>query len=256
MKTYPVLGIPLHLPENSQPTNLSTYALYLQERSSNSQGTQVITLNAEMVMQARQNPALKQVIHQAECVVPDGAGVVLYLRTQGQKVQRCPGIELAENLLHWSITAHKTIFLIGAKPEIIDRVAQIWSGRSAQVIGQHHGYFLNDQSIEHELLKTLEKLQPDLILVGLGVPRQELWISANRHLCPRSIWIGVGGSFDVWSGQKQRAPQWMQNVHLEWLYRLYQEPWRWRRMLVLPQFVWVSLWAVLGGTFRNSSGSH
>jgi N-acetylglucosaminyldiphosphoundecaprenol N-acetyl-beta-D-mannosaminyltransferase len=83
---------------------------------------------------------------------------------------------------------------------------------------------------------TLKDLQPRVIFVGLGVPRQELWIAQNRHLCPDSIWIGVGGSFDIWAGTKQRAPAWFCNNHLEWLYRLYQEPWRWRRMMALPQF--------------------
>ncbi|MEL7520921.1 MAG: WecB/TagA/CpsF family glycosyltransferase, partial [Cyanobacteria bacterium J06553_1] len=61
-------------------------------------------------------------------------------------------------------------------------------------------------------------------------------------LCPHAVWIGVGGSFDIWSGKKARAPMWMRNAHLEWLYRLYQEPWRWRRMLALPHFVWASFW--------------
>ena len=72
--------------------------------------------------------------------------------------------------------------------------------------------------------------------MGLGVPRQEYWIRQHRHLCPHAIWIGVGGSFDIWSGVKTRAPRWLRENHLEWLYRLYQEPWRWRRMLALPQF--------------------
>ena len=72
--------------------------------------------------------------------------------------------------------------------------------------------------------------------MGLGVPRQELWISENSHLCPQAIWIGVGGSFDIWSGIKNRAPSWLGNNNLEWLYRLYKEPWRWRRMLALPEF--------------------
>ncbi|HEY9835334.1 MAG TPA: WecB/TagA/CpsF family glycosyltransferase, partial [Vampirovibrionales bacterium] len=76
---------------------------------------------------------------------------------------------------------------------------------------------------------------------GLGVPRQEFWIRENRHLCPEAIWVGVGGSFDIWSGQKERAPVWLQRLQMEWAYRLYQEPWRWRRMLALPQFAWISL---------------
>ena len=77
--------------------------------------------------------------------------------------------------------------------------------------------------------------------MGLGVPRQELWIAQNRHLCPNSTWIGVGGSFDIWSETKERAPQWLCDNNLEWTYRLYQEPWRWKRMMALPHFAWRAL---------------
>jgi N-acetylglucosaminyldiphosphoundecaprenol N-acetyl-beta-D-mannosaminyltransferase len=75
----------------------------------------------------------------------------------------------------------------------------------------------------------------------LGIPRQEQWICQHRHLCPHSIWVGVGGSFDVWSGTKRRAPKIWQQLNLEWLYRLGQEPSRWRRMLALPQFMWLAM---------------
>jgi len=102
-------------------------------------------------------------------------------------------------------------------------------------IGGTHSGFHSAQE-EQQLHQTLAQLQPQVILVGLGVPRQELWIAQNRHLCPQAIWIGVGGSFDIWSGSKNRAPAWLANNNLEWLYRLYKEPWRWRRMLALPQF--------------------
>ena len=80
----------------------------------------------------------------------------------------------------------------------------------------------------------------DLVLVALGVPRQETWIQRLHHGQP-GLWMGVGGSFDVWSGTKQRAPSWMGRFQIEWLYRLIQEPSRWRRMLALPAFAWAVL---------------
>lgn len=103
-----------------------------------------------------------------------------------------------------------------------------------------HGYAKGSEL--QAFLDRLASVQPDVIFVGLGVPRQEFWIEQHRHLCPRAVWIGVGGSYDIWSGTKARAPKLMRKAHLEWLYRLYQEPWRWRRMLALPQFVWASFW--------------
>ncbi|XTZ11959.1 MAG: WecB/TagA/CpsF family glycosyltransferase, partial [cyanobacterium endosymbiont of Rhopalodia inflata] len=102
-----------------------------------------------------------------------------------------------------------------------------------------HGYLSSE---EEELWRqTLLDKQPQLILVGLGVPRQEFWIRQHRYLCPQGIWIGVGGSFDIWSGTKERAPRWLRDNNLEWLYRLCQEPWRWQRMLALPRFFFRSL---------------
>jgi len=85
---------------------------------------------------------------------------------------------------------------------------------------------------EQQLLEA----RPDLVLAALGVPRQETWIrglASRRH---GGLWMGVGGSFDVWAGTKQRAPRWMRALQIEWLYRLVQEPTRWRRMLALPEF--------------------
>ncbi|MBD2018746.1 WecB/TagA/CpsF family glycosyltransferase, partial [Leptolyngbya sp. FACHB-36] len=90
-EVYSVLGLPIHL--------LRNYAVWLKERVRQSRGCHVVTLNAEMTMQAERNPSLAGVIRQAELVIPDGAGVVLYLRLQGRSIQRCPGIELAEALL-------------------------------------------------------------------------------------------------------------------------------------------------------------
>jgi N-acetylglucosaminyldiphosphoundecaprenol N-acetyl-beta-D-mannosaminyltransferase len=198
-----------------------------------------VTLNAEMTMQAQQNTSLNNIIQNAELVIPDGAGVVMYLRWLcWQKVQRCPGIELAETLLKaiGQEQADKTVFFYGGAPGVTAQAANDWQQKipSLNIVGTHSGYHSAQE--EQQLQQTLAQLQPQVILVGLGVPRQELWIAQNRHLCPQAIWIGVGGSFDIWSGSKDRAPAWLANNNLEWLYRLYKEPWRWRRMLALPQF--------------------
>ncbi|MEC8095787.1 MAG: WecB/TagA/CpsF family glycosyltransferase, partial [Cyanobacteriota bacterium] len=86
----------------------------------------------------------------------------------------------------------------------------------------------------------LQQRKPDLVLVALGVPRQETW---SEQMCvgQQGLWMGVGGSFDVWAGIKRRAPAWMCRLQIEWLYRLIQEPSRWRRMLLLPAFAWAVL---------------
>ncbi|MFM7530801.1 MAG: WecB/TagA/CpsF family glycosyltransferase [Nodosilinea sp.] len=227
-----VMGLPVHL--------RADYGGWLLDQYRQGQGSHVVTLNAEMAMQADQNPELRQIILAADLVIPDGAGVVLYFRTQNRRVSRMPGIELAADLLT-RLSASETAFFFGGVPGVVDQAAIYWQrqGMAATLAGTQHGFLsAPDQA---QLLERLVTLQPSLILVGLGVPRQELWIRDHRHLCPNSIWVGVGGSFDIWAGVKTRAPQWMCRYQLEWLYRLYQEPWRWRRMLALPQFVWRSL---------------
>lgn len=229
LSQFSVLGIPVHLTNN--------YGDWLKARLLANQGTHVVTLNPEMIMLCEQDPLLAGIIRQADLVVPDGAGVVLYLRWRGQKQQRCPGIELAEDILLQASKLGQScqVFFYGGAPGVTDSAAQTWHQRASNLnITTSHGYLTPPE--EQQLKRNLQAQQPQLILVGLGVPRQELWISQNRHLCPQAIWIGVGGSFDIWSGSKSRAPAWLRGLHLEWLYRLYQEPWRWRRMLVLPQF--------------------
>ncbi|WP_373524960.1 WecB/TagA/CpsF family glycosyltransferase [Nostoc sp.] len=230
-QAFSVLGIPVHV--------MSNYPGWLIECLQQGKGTHVVTLNAEMTMQAEQNKLLAQVIKNAELVIPDGAGVVLYLRWLfWQEVQRFPGIELAEKLLQ-ELGQKKTgakVFFYGAAPGVASITADFWQQQipDLNIVGTHSGYHCLEE--EAQLRQTLAQLQPQVIFVGLGVPRQELWIAENRHLCPQAIWIGVGGSFDIWSGGKTRAPAWLGNNNLEWLYRLYQEPWRWRRMLALPAF--------------------
>lgn len=234
-KIFPVLGVPVHL--------LHNYSGWLLSRAQQQLGAHVVTLNAEMTMQAEDNPRLASVIHQADLVIPDGSGIVLYLMLQGQHMQRCPGIELAESLLHQFAAFPElgSVFFFGGAPGVAERVADEWQQRSPglNIAGTHHGYLTPE--LDRSLQQTLRKLQPRLILVGLGVPRQEFWIAEHRHLCPHAIWIGVGGSLDIWAGVKTRAPEWLRNNHMEWVYRLYKEPWRWRRMLALPKFAWRAL---------------
>ncbi len=234
-RSFSVLGLPVHL--------LRDYSSWLVSCAQEKLGCHVVTLNAEMTMQAEKNSQLASVIHQADLVIPDGAGIVFYLRLHGQKMQRCPGIELAESLLREFGRSPDlgSVFFLGGAPGVAENAARIWQERlpALDISGIQHGYFSADD--EPAIQQTLKAQQPRLILVGLGVPRQEFWIAAHRHLCPNSIWIGVGGSFDIWSGVKTRAPGWLRDNHLEWVYRLYQEPWRWRRMLALPQFAWRSI---------------
>jgi N-acetylglucosaminyldiphosphoundecaprenol N-acetyl-beta-D-mannosaminyltransferase len=215
---------------------------WLTSQAVQRQGCHVVTLNAEMTMQAGENPSLAAIIQQAELVIPDGSGIVLYLKLYGKQVERRPGIELAEGILQAFGNSDQlgTVFFYGGQPGVTDQAAAHWQQRLPNlVIDTQHGYLKPEEQPIFE--QRLQDLQPGLILVGLGVPRQEFWIAEHRPLCPNAIWIGVGGSFDIWAGSKTRAPEFFRKNHLEWLYRLYQEPWRWKRMLALPHFAVRSL---------------
>lgn len=227
LETLSVMGLPVHGGVH--------YEDWLLTRHAQGIGSHVVTLNAEMAMQADRHPELKAVLRKADLAIPDGAGIVLYFRVKGKRIQRRPGIELAESLLQ-KLQPDQTAFFLGAAPEVADKAAHNWQSRhpGLAIAGVQNGYFTPEDLPQIE--QRLQQLQPTLILVALGVPRQEFWIRERRHLCPQAIWVGVGGSFDIWAGLKERAPAWFCNNNLEWLYRLYQEPWRWRRMLALPKF--------------------
>ena len=213
--------------------NVFAAALELKQRG----GGQIVTLNAEMTMAARANPELGAAIAQADLVIPDGAGVVWALGRQGYKVRRSPGIELARALLEYAACHGWKVALVGSSPEVMQTLRERLSSEipGLNLVLTIHGYQAPElwPGLEAELRGAC----PDLALAALGVPRQETWIQ-RLHQGQPGLWMGVGGSFDVWSGLKQRAPQWMGRLQIEWLYRLLQEPSRWRRMLALPAFAW------------------
>lgn len=236
-----VLGLPVHL----------TPHLLTAAESLVPSGGHVVTLNAEMTMAARANVPLRRVIQGAELVIPDGAGVVWALRLQGHRLRRQPGIELAEMLLGHAAARGWRVAWVGAREDRLQAAARFWKRRHPQLRLQRlvHGY----QSADHWPMveADLRQHQPELVFVGLGAPRQELWIDKVR---PRShgLWLGVGGSFDVWSGSVGRAPAFMQTLQLEWFYRLLQEPGRWPRILQLPVFSGHVLMAWAAARFSGS----
>lgn len=228
LPTAAVLDLPVHLSAN--------YADFLVQLIATGNGGHVITINAEMAMLARRESSLARLIMKADLVVPDGAGVVWALQRQGKLVRRCAGVDLVEAVLENIAQSGKRVYFLGAAPGVAARAVERWSKAlpGLQVCGFRDGFFKEQD--QERLSAELQSAHPDLLLVGLGVPRQEYWIDAMRKYLPRTVFVGVGGSFDIWSGTKERAPQWLRDNYLEWLYRLYKEPWRAKRMLALPKF--------------------
>ena len=199
----------------------------------------VVTLNAEMIIAAQKDSWLDKIIHEANLVIADGAGVVIALKLYAHNIKRLPGIELAEKTL--SLAAHQNIpvALIGGKPEVLDILRRILPLKfpGLNLVACHDGYFQLEQ--DHTVIESIRNNGAQLVLVAMGIPRQEYFIDLAREMGAQAVFIGVGGSFDVWSGTKRRAPMIFQKCNLEWLYRLLSEPWRLKRMgTALPDFAY------------------
>lgn len=197
---------------------------------------QVITINPEMIQNSRHNKEVSDIINNAEMVVPDGIGVQLGLKILGHKVSRIAGIDLGKELLRRCVNDNKKVALIGAKPEVLAKTCSKLKEEFPQlnIVYSHDGYYSDDEQILSEICRN----SPDLVLVALGSPKQEIFINKIKHNLPETIFIGLGGSFDVWSGTVERAPKIYQKLGIEWLYRTIKEPSRFRRIFpTLPLFV-------------------
>ncbi len=214
--------------------------LVMRQRESSEHLTcrQVVTVNTEFVMMAQHNTIFRHVINYAALVMADGVGIVWGTRYVGKPTpERVTGTDTLVALAkHCAGKGHR-LYLLGAAPGVAEeageRLQVLASG--VQIAGTYAGS--PAPSEEDAIIERIRVAQADIVCVAYGAPAQELWIARNLSRLPAAVAIGVGGAFDFLSGRKQRAPHFMQRVGLEWLYRLYREPWRFRRMLAIPRFM-------------------
>lgn len=197
----------------------------------------VVTLNAEILYRAQTEPKLMEVINNAALVTADGSGIVLAAeKLCGEKIERVTGIDLMTELCRRSSSCGWKVYLLGAAPGVAEAAARkLIEQYGTQVCGWHDGYFTPEE--QAWIIGEINEKKPDILFVGLGAPRQEFWIVENKSKLRIPLAIGVGGCFDVISGNLQRAPKAFQKMGLEWLWRLLKEPWRYKRMMALPKFV-------------------
>ncbi|CUH94241.1 hypothetical protein P22_0307 [Propionispora sp. 2/2-37] len=198
----------------------------------------VATANAEMVMMAKEDQELACILNKADLVVPDGAGVVWAARYLGHSMsERVAGYDLTQRLLAQAARKGYRVFLFGGAPGVAEKAKEtaerLYPG--IVIVGTRNGYLADGE--EHQLVDTIRKEKPAILLVALGVPKQEKWLYRNLDTLQIPVCIGVGGTFDVMAGNVRRAPLWMQQANLEWLFRLLCQPYRAIRMLALPRFV-------------------
>lgn len=200
------------------------------------EGRYVVTPNPEIVMLAKENPALKEALAGADIVLPDGAGIVKGAAILGRPMkEKVPGIDFACGVMARLAERGGSVYLFGAKPGVAEAAAETLRTKFPGLVisGTSDGYFSDDGPI----IEKIKDAAPDLLLVCLGAPKQELWMAKMSGKLPVGLMVGLGGSLDVFAGTVKRAPVAWQKLDLEWLYRLIKEPRRIGRMMKLPLFV-------------------
>jgi len=197
----------------------------------------VITGNTLMLLDAETDPQLQAILEKADLVVPESSGVYWASRRLGQPLKEfIPGIDLLLALCKVAVELKQPIYLLGAKEGVAQAAAKTLAANFSGLTigGAAHGYFTAAET--PVVLERIAACRPAFLFVGMSVPGQEKWIAQHLQNTSAGVVMGVGGSFDVLAGRLRRAPAWMRVLGIEWLYRLIQEPWRWRRIARLPIF--------------------
>lgn len=201
------------------------------------QGGYVVTLNPEMCMAALEDRKFADLVRGASLVVPDGIGITWALKRLGYgKVDKVPGIELADALVSRCAASAVSIYLVGAKPGVAERAAAnlALKHRGLKVAGVRDGYFPLEE--ESAVAEQVMGYDAGLVLVAMGAGRQEAFMAKACSQKKGTAMIGIGGSLDVFSGDVQRAPIAVRKLGLEWLYRGLSQPARFKRLMKLPPF--------------------
>ncbi len=207
----------------------------------------IVTSDASAVVRARMDAELRQIMEEADLVTPDGAGVVLAARMLNLPVdERCAGVDMVQQLCQIAARLGRSVYLLGGEPGVAEAAAAQLKAQipHLQVAGCHHGYFSPDEEVQ--IVEEIKQTRPAVLLVALGIPKQEKWINQHLQQLGVPVCIGVGGALDIISGRKKRAPVWMQRAGLEWLYRTIKEPRRLPRLAALPQILWITIRELLG----------
>lgn len=229
-----ILGVPFN---NVTPVEAQTLVFgYLQDPNKKAI---VFTPNPEMVMAAQKDSEFMEILNESTLTVPDGIGIVYGSKlTKNPIKQRVAGYDLVQGVFNMMKESDKTVYFFGGAPGVAQEAKNQMEKKykGLKVVGVADGYF--DDEKEKQIIADINNKKPDLLLVGIGFPKQEKWIYNHiNQLDGVKAAIGVGGSFDVMSGKTKRAPDIFIKLGLEWFYRLITQPARAGRMLQLPIFM-------------------
>ena len=228
-----ILDVPIH------PFTMDEAVSALENSIQNGTQAFVVTANAEIIMMCQQDNEYKKIVSQsAEIVLPDGAGAVWAGRHLGYNIpERVAGFDLYCQLLNKAAKKGYKVYFFGGSPGIAE-AAKAKSEElypDVQIVGCRNGYFKEEES--SQIIEEINASGADILFAALGAPKQEKWLEKYRSQLNQKVLMGIGGSFDVFAGKMERAPKWMQDASLEWLFRLYKQPSRFMRMMALPKFV-------------------
>ena len=196
----------------------------------------MVTPNPEIVMAAWDDPEVAEAIESADLVIPDGTGVMQAARILKTPLkEHLPGIDAATEILKRLAQDGGSVFLFGARPGVAERAAARMKKRfpGLVVCGTNDGYGNDDEIV----VSKINAAKPDFVMVCLGVPKQEKWMAKHAGKLDAGLMAGLGGTLDVFSGHARRAPMIWQKLNLEWLYRCFEEPKRFKKIKKLPHFV-------------------
>ncbi|GAA0555582.1 lipopolysaccharide N-acetylmannosaminouronosyltransferase [Rheinheimera aquimaris] len=209
-------------------------AFIIREDGSTYAGS-AIAINPEKVLTAMRNSEIEAVISGADIRYADGIGVVKVMRRRLKKnVQRIPGCELWQQLMLRAATYKVPVFIVGAKPEVNQQTADKLRAQQVNLVGAVDGYFKDEAA----LIAQIKQSGARFVSVAMGSPKQELLIQRIRAQHPDCFYMGVGGTYDVFTGNVKRAPELWCKLNLEWAYRLLSQPSRIGRQLGLLRYVW------------------
>lgn len=216
--------------------NLKQILTHLQTRAANGQTTWIVTANPEILFYTKNSPEYWEVLHKADLRIVDGKGLQLAGRLKKARPERVTGVELAFAIVELCAKNKWSLALIGGQARVSDQAA--WYLRKnfpeLKVYSEDGGRLseqgLGDEEAEKSVLRLAE-YEPDVIFVAYGHPKQEFWINRYASNFPKTkLFMGVGGTFDFWSGSTTRAPGWLRSLGFEWLWRLITQPFRWKRI--------------------------
>jgi len=247
-----ILGVRVDRVSQLQALDMIDQLIALHRTSGNTLPCQqIVTVNTEFVMAAQKNIEFRQTINHAALVVADGIGVVWAMRFVGFPTpERITGTDTLVALAKRCAEKSYRLYLLGAAPGVAEQTGVCLQSLAPglQIAGTYAGSPALTE--EDAIIERIHVARTDILCVAYGAPAQELWISRNLSRLPTAVAIGVGGAYDFLSGRQLRAPRAMQRIGLEWLYRLYREPWRWKRMLAIPHFM---LLVLLKGREKHGS---